>query len=519
MSDDKPFQCTAPGCGQRFTNEDHLAVHKHKHEMTLKFGPARNDSVIIADQTPTPTRFLKNCEEVGLFNELASPFDHDFKKATEDDIKKLPLDLSPLATPIIRNKIEEPTAMEAHRDSPLPHPESTTSDDKDLSLQPASLPTSTIVHPASLQVPNVLLATSEANVVIQQALPSPTSSSVITQVPSTNRPIVPVSGTFPVLLQLPNGQTMPVAIPASITNSSVHIPTTIPLVRPVTVVPNVPGIPGPPSPQPQAQSEAKLKLKATLSQQLPQVTNGDGGDVQSSAVTHTAAPASPAPTTTPTPTPTPAPSAVLTPSPTPNLPTTEEPSSHSLQQPATSTTETPASPVPPPQNPPSTGGRRRRTTSEDPDEKRRKFLERNRAAASRCRQKRKVWVQSLEKKAEDLSSMNGQLQNEVTLLRNEVAQLKQLLLAHKDCPVTAMQKKSGYHISDKDESCEEMSVPGSPQNEAIQHSSVSTSNGVSSSSTTPAVSATAATAALTSNQSTEESQPGRGAGESQPSGS
>lgn len=36
-------------------------------------------------------------------------------------------------------------------------------------------------------------------------------------------------------------------------------------------------------------------------------------------------------------------------------------------------------------------------------------------------------------------------QSEVTLLRSEVAQLKQLLLAHKDCPVTAMQKKSGYH--------------------------------------------------------------------------
>ncbi|CAN9497745.1 unnamed protein product [Ophioblennius macclurei] len=331
----------------------------------------------------------------------------------------------------------------------------------------------------------------------------------------------PVSGTFPVLLQLPNGQTMPVAIPASITSSSVHIPATIPLVRPVTVVPNVPGIPGPPSPQPQtAQSEAKLKLKATLSQQLPQVTNGDGGEVQSSAVTHTAAPASPAPTLTPTPTPSPAPVAVLTPAPAPapHLPaTTEEPSTHSLQQPATSTTETPASPAPPAQNPPSTGGRRRRTTSEDPDEKRRKFLERNRAAASRCRQKRKVWVQSLEKKADDLSSMNGQLQNEVTLLRNEVAQLKQLLLAHKDCPVTAMQKKSGYHISDKDESCEEMSVPSSPQNEAIQHSSVSTSNGVSSSSTTPAASAAsssaaAAAAAATANQSTEE-------GQSQPSGS
>ena len=36
-------------------------------------------------------------------------------------------------------------------------------------------------------------------------------------------------------------------------------------------------------------------------------------------------------------------------------------------------------------------------------------------------------------------------QSEVTLLRNEVSQLKQLLLAHKDCPVTAMQKKSAYH--------------------------------------------------------------------------
>ncbi|KAM9448353.1 cyclic AMP-dependent transcription factor ATF-2 isoform 2-T6 [Salvelinus alpinus] len=496
MSDDKPFLCTAPGCGQRFTNEDHLAVHKHKHEMTLKFGPARDNSVIVADQTPTPTRFLKNCEEVGLFNELTSPFEHDFKKAAEDDLKKMPLDLSPLATPmILQNKIEDHSVVEAHRGSPLPHPESTTSDDKEVSLQPTSLPTSTIVHPASLQVPNVLLATSDASVVIQQALPSPTSSSVITQVPSSNRPIVPVSGTFPVLFQLPNGQTMPVAIPATIA-SSVHIPTAIPLVRPVTVVPNVPGIPGPPSPQ-AVQSEAKLKLKAVLSQQLPQVTNGDSGDVQSSAVTHTAAPAlAPSPSLSPGPPPAPS----------------EEPCPQTLQQPATSTTETPAHPAQ------HTGGRRRRATSEDPDEKRRKFLERNRAAASRCRQKRKVWVSSLEKKAEDLNSMNGQLQSEVTLLRNEVARLKQLLLAHKDCPVTAMQKKSAFHTSEKEDSCEEMSVPGSPQNEAIQHSSVSTSNGVSSSSMTPAASAPA-----TADQSTEDGQAQRGAAlstiQTQPSGS
>nr|XP_058911289.1 cyclic AMP-dependent transcription factor ATF-2 isoform X3 [Kogia breviceps] len=418
MSDDKPFLCTAPGCGQRFTNEDHLAVHKHKHEMTLKFGPARNDSVIVADQTPTPTRFLKNCEEVGLFNELASPFENEFKKASEDDIKKMPLDLSPLATPIVRSKIEEPSVVETtHQDSPLPHPESTTSDEKEVPLTQTAQPTSAIVRPASLQVPNVLLTSSDSSVIIQQAVPSPTSSTVITQAPSSNRPIVPVPGPFPLLLHLPNGQTMPVAIPASITSSNVHVPAAVPLVRPVTMVPSVPGIPGPSSPQP-VQSEAKM--------------------------------ASPAHTTPQT------------------------------------------------QN---TTGRRRRAANEDPDEKRRKFLERNRAAASRCRQKRKVWVQSLEKKAEDLSSLNGQLQSEVTLLRNEVAQLKQLLLAHKDCPVTAMQKKSGYHTADKDDSSEDLSVPSSPHTEAIQHSSVSTSNGVSSTSKAEAV----ATSVLTqmADQSTE----------------
>ncbi|XP_045376893.1 cyclic AMP-dependent transcription factor ATF-2 isoform X2 [Camelus dromedarius] len=430
MSDDKPFLCTAPGCGQRFTNEDHLAVHKHKHEMTLKFGPARNDSVIVADQTPTPTRFLKNCEEVGLFNELASPFENEFKKASEDDIKKMPLDLSPLATPIIRSKIEEPSVVETtHQDSPLPHPESTTSDEK--------------------------------------AVPSPTSSTVITQAPSSNRPIVPVPGPFPLLLHLPNGQTMPVAIPASITSSNVHVPAAVPLVRPVTMVPSVPGIPGPSSPQP-VQSEAKMRLKAALTQQHPPVTNGDTVKGHGSGLVRTQS---------------------------------EESRPQSLQQPATSTTETPASPAHTTPQTQNTTGRRRRAANEDPDEKRRKFLERNRAAASRCRQKRKVWVQSLEKKAEDLSSLNGQLQSEVTLLRNEVAQLKQLLLAHKDCPVTAMQKKSGYHTADKDDSSEDLSVPSSPHTEAIQHSSVSTSNGVSSTSKAEAV----ATSVLTqmADQSTE----------------
>ncbi|KAG7282225.1 hypothetical protein CRUP_038393, partial [Coryphaenoides rupestris] len=405
----------------RFTNEDHLAVHKHKHEMTLKFGPARNDS---------------NCEEVGLFNELASPFEHDFKKASDYDIKKLPLDLSPLVTPITRSKMEEHTAMEVHRVSPLPHPESTTNEDQ---------PTSTIVHPASLHVPNILLATSEANVVIQQALPSPTSSSVITQVPSTNRPVVPVPGTFPMLLQLPNGQTMPVALPAAITSSAIHIPATTPVTNgdggeaqstsdTLTRLPPHPPAPPltclPPRPPPPVSPALLLPPSPSAPPPVPDLIPAPiPVPVPIQIEAHSPAPVpvpvrvrSPAPVPSPSlvfiPVPVPVPVQAQTPSPPPLLPSPEDAGPQSVQQLATSTTESPASPAAPAQHTPTPtpvptstpGGRRRRATSEDPDEKRRKFLERNRAAASRCRQKRKVWVQSLEKRAEDLNSMNGQLQ-------------------------------------------------------------------------------------------------------------
>lgn len=89
------------------------------------------------------------------------------------------------------------------------------------------------------------------------------------------------------------------------------------------------------------------------------------------------------------------------------------------------------------------GKRARKSPEEDPDERRRKFLERNRAAAARCRQKRKVWINSLEKRAEDFQSTNGKLQQEVTSLRSEVAQLKSLLLAHKDCPIFIQQRNAG----------------------------------------------------------------------------
>ncbi|KAJ8352040.1 hypothetical protein SKAU_G00235160 [Synaphobranchus kaupii] len=93
--------------------------------------------------------------------------------------------------------------------------------------------------------------------------------------------------------------------------------------------------------------------------------------------------------------------------------------------------------------------------------------------------------------------------SKVALLRNEVAQLKQLLLAHKDCPVTAMQKRSGYRKAEEEDTCEEVLPPGSPQAGAIQHSSVTTSNGVGSSgsSSSPSSSTPTATPAPAAEQS------------------
>ncbi|CDQ64229.1 unnamed protein product [Oncorhynchus mykiss] len=430
MGDDRPFVCTAPGCGQRFTNEDHLSVHKHKHEMTLKFGPARTDSVIIADQTPTPTRFLKNCEEVGLFNELASSFEQEFRKAHEDDQRnKNPLTAPQLPAP----PLQTPSGVKEEDEGPLevdsspPGSPDSTSSMSDSSKEPmvrgketpprpvvSSAPTPTIVRPGSLPIHLVYDP-------LHPTLPSPTS--VITQTPPSNRQLGSPTGSFPLVMHLPNGQTVPLL-------PSPNMTSVISLARPFNLVPNIPGIPGPPiggtssgSSSPSGyslQSEAKMRLKAALTQQQqqhgPGAQNGAGegpGGAGSSPI----------------------------------VPQRHEQSQQPSQH---SDTPSPAQPQMSPAQP--TGGRRRRGAEVDPDERRQRFLERNRAAASRCRQKRKVWVGSLERKAEDLATMNVSLTNEVGLLRNEVTQLKQLLLAHKDCPVTAMQKKSAY-VGNVDKPC------------------------------------------------------------------
>ncbi|XP_023319428.1 cyclic AMP-dependent transcription factor ATF-7 [Trichogramma pretiosum] len=79
----KPFACTA--CSMRFVSEDHLAVHQKKHDMMLNLDNSCKNDAFIVDQTPTPTRFIRNCEEVGLFQDLQheNPFDETFRRAVE----------------------------------------------------------------------------------------------------------------------------------------------------------------------------------------------------------------------------------------------------------------------------------------------------------------------------------------------------------------------------------------------------------------------------------------------------
>ncbi|KAG4095535.1 hypothetical protein H8356DRAFT_996391 [Neocallimastix lanati (nom. inval.)] len=74
------------------------------------------------------------------------------------------------------------------------------------------------------------------------------------------------------------------------------------------------------------------------------------------------------------------------------------------------------------------------------DEKRRKFLERNRIAASKCRQKKKAWVQDLEKKSNEVSITNRNLKLIVNQLRDQVAVLRGQLLLHKNCQSKVLQQ-------------------------------------------------------------------------------
>nr|XP_020035581.1 cyclic AMP-responsive element-binding protein 5 isoform X1 [Castor canadensis] len=225
LEQERPFVCSAPGCSQRFPTEDHLMIHRHKHEMTLKFPSIKTDNML-SDQTPTPTRFLKNCEEVGLFSELDCSFEQEFRKAQEEESSK-----------------------------------------RNISMHNAV--GGTMTGPGAHQLGSTRMPNHDTSVVIQQAMPSPQSSSVITQAPSTNRQIGPVPGSLSSLLHLHNRQRQPTpaSMPGTLPNPTMPGSSAVlmPMERQMSVNSSIMGMQGPnlsnPCASPQVQpmhSEAKM---------------------------------------------------------------------------------------------------------------------------------------------------------------------------------------------------------------------------------------------------------------------
>uniref|UniRef100_A0A803XVG2 Cyclic AMP-responsive element-binding protein 5 n=1 Tax=Meleagris gallopavo TaxID=9103 RepID=A0A803XVG2_MELGA len=131
-------------------------IHRHKHEMTLKFPSIKTDNML-SDQTPTPTRFLKNCEEVGLFNDIDCSLEHEFRKAQEEENNKRD---SQTIYIFVCNLLFSSLSQ-------------------NISMHNAV--GGAMAGPGSHQLTNTRMPNHDTSVVIQQAMPSPQSSSVITQ--------------------------------------------------------------------------------------------------------------------------------------------------------------------------------------------------------------------------------------------------------------------------------------------------------------------------------------------------
>lgn len=62
----------------------------------------------------------------------------------------------------------------------------------------------------------------------------------------------------------------------------------------------------------------------------------------------------------------------------------------------------------------------------------------------KCRQRKKQWLNNLQAKVEFLTSDNERLQLQSEALKQEIVNLKTLLLAHKDCPVA---QANGFNVN------------------------------------------------------------------------
>ncbi|KAG0352802.1 hypothetical protein BC939DRAFT_467284 [Gamsiella multidivaricata] len=84
--------------------------------------------------------------------------------------------------------------------------------------------------------------------------------------------------------------------------------------------------------------------------------------------------------------------------------------------------------------------RKRSSEDDSPEAKRQKFLERNRMAASKCREKKRLQTLKTISDADEITARNQALHETLDQLQEEVRRLKNQILGHRDCGCDVIQK-------------------------------------------------------------------------------
>ncbi|GLH00883.1 Cyclic AMP-dependent transcription factor ATF-2 [Gryllus bimaculatus] len=499
----KPFVCTVEGCSMRFTQEDNLSLHKKKHDMVLNLGNPKTN-VFVADQTPTPTRFIRNCEEVGLFQDLqnVNPFEETFRKAVEAsrvggshlEVQSLQVPAATddtLHTPhVFPNIVEEHNSITNLIASSSVTETSGEKSDSREELEPLQVPT--ILHTESTVIEVTDTSDLDAQIEItglentevlvkQETDSSQQTSSRASSVDSGYKiPVTTAStrDTVQVVFRMPNGRFVQLSGVSMDSIPSTQLPIQVP--------PNV--VQTAPVAQSSAASNAVI-INTQFVETAARLTQISAESQQNLVeLPSVSVPVSSASVTT----------SSLNITETVSTPQARLSAAKmklkqriqiNSQKKQTSSSEIEASQaaqkktagqlalrLPSSEGSDTSGSANSRSKrsslnpSSDMDEQKMRFRERNRAAAMRCREKRKHWILELEKRADDTQKMNQQLTAEVTKLRSELVQLKTLLLAHKDCSVTkAMQQGLGIAIGKPSNTVKACSVTEIQ----VQHSAVS----------------------------------------------
>ncbi|XP_011155212.1 cyclic AMP-dependent transcription factor ATF-2 isoform X1 [Harpegnathos saltator] len=411
---EKPFACSTSGCSMSFTNEDQLSVHKKKHDMMLNLNNNSKNTGFVADQTPTPTRFIRNCEEVGLFQDLqVNPFEETFRRAVEEGntgtltVPEAGITDDTLHTPHIfpyipgvlstSNQILEDNVEECPPSVSLT--EKSTEDDGASVIEPEVCGAMKLSVSDTPELMKDVPTTSGKNDALSPDMIVAATNAPIAPklLPRSPTPHLSINGEeVQLLLKTADGKLMQLsATPVEVINSvSTHVGSKQQQQQQqqqqTVVIRTEPALrcasrSEPKKPVVSRMSLAKMKLKQALSKNAALQTPRPAEGCAKSIAEHT-----------------------------------------------------------------TTAGAKDSAKKTADQLKKKDILERNRASSMRARARRKAWIQQLERNVTNVNEANAALQMEVKALRAEVAKLKTLLLAHRDCPVTkAMQKGNGIVLGPK----------------------------------------------------------------------